>query len=87
VNIKRAEFRDDPRPLDPRCGCETCRGYTRAYLRHLFLAREILAARLNTIHNLTHYMDLMASTRRAIADGTLTALRREVAARWEREEP
>jgi queuine tRNA-ribosyltransferase len=52
VSIKREEFKADKGPLDPDCGCYTCRNYSRGYLRHLFLSREILAMRLNTIHNL-----------------------------------
>ena len=85
VNIKRAEYRRDPGPLDPECGCETCRNYSRAYLRHLFLAREILAPRLHTIHNLTYYLDLLRRARLAIAGNTLDALRREVSGLVERE--
>jgi queuine tRNA-ribosyltransferase len=75
INIKREEFRRDPRPLDPSCPCEACSRYSRAYLRHLFVSGEILASRLNTIHNLTHYLGLMAEMRRAIAAGTLDAFR------------
>jgi queuine tRNA-ribosyltransferase len=67
LSIKRAEFKDDPSPLDPRCGCYTCRNYSRAYLRHLFLAREILSMRLNTIHNLHFYLAFMREMREAIA--------------------
>jgi queuine tRNA-ribosyltransferase len=81
INIKRAEYRADPRPLCADCPCETCRGYSRAYLRHLFLSNEILAARFHTIHNLTHYLGLMASMRRAIEEGRFAELRREVEAR------
>jgi queuine tRNA-ribosyltransferase len=79
INIKRAEYRDDPRPLDPRCGCETCREYSRAYLRHLFLAREILGSRLNTIHNLTYYLDLMRRMRRSIAERSFAETLAELA--------
>jgi len=75
INIKRAEHRADPRPLDPDCVCETCRNYSRAYLRHLFMAGEILAARLHTIHNLTHYLSLMGRVREAIRGGTFAQLR------------
>jgi queuine tRNA-ribosyltransferase len=75
VNIKRAEFRDDPRPLDPSCPCETCVHYGRAYLRHLFVSGEILAARLHTIHNLTYYQRLMERMRVAIEGGTFDAFR------------
>jgi len=82
LNIKRAEFRADPRPLDPACDCETCRGgYSRAYLRHLFVSREILGARLNTIHNLAFYLRLMRTLREAIVAGSFDTLREEWAAR------
>ena len=73
VNIKREEYRADPRPLDPACGCETCAQYTRAYLRHLFVSNEILASRLNTIHNLSFYLGLMGRMREAISAGTFAA--------------
>jgi queuine tRNA-ribosyltransferase len=66
INIKQSRFREDPRPLDPDCECETCTGYSRAYLRHLFVSGEILGSRLNTIHNVTYYQGLMRRMRRAI---------------------
>jgi len=66
VRIKRNEHREDPSALDPECGCYTCKNYSRAYLRHLFLSGEILASRLNTIHNLYFYLNLMAGARRAL---------------------
>lgn len=66
VTIKNARYTDDDRPLDPNCGCYTCRHYSRAYLRHLFMARELLAYRLNTIHNLAYYIDLMRAVREAL---------------------
>jgi queuine tRNA-ribosyltransferase len=66
VNIKRAEYREDDSPLDPECGCYTCRTFSRAYLRHLYIARELLSYRLNTLHNLTFYLDLVRGARRAI---------------------
>ena len=71
MNIRNARYRDDPRPPDPDCGCYTCRNYSRAYLRHLDKCKEILGARLNTIHNLYYYQELMADLRRAIACGRL----------------
>jgi queuine tRNA-ribosyltransferase len=80
VNIKREEYRRDGGPLDPRCSCETCRNYSRAYLRHLFVANEILASRLHTIHNLAYYLGLMARMRAAIAAGTFETLRRRIVA-------
>jgi queuine tRNA-ribosyltransferase len=78
VNIKKEENKKDPRPLDPDCPCETCRNYSRAYLRHLYVSGEILAARLHTIHNLTFYLGLMARMREAIASGTFASLQAEV---------
>jgi len=66
VSIKRAEYREDSSPLDPDCDCYTCLNYSKAYLRHLFLAGEILGARLNTIHNIHFYMSLMKKSREAI---------------------
>lgn len=77
VSIKRAEFRDDPSPLDPLCNCYTCRHYTRAYLRHLFLAGEILSMRLNTIHNLSFYMNFFREMRRAILEKRFQQFKRE----------
>ncbi len=69
INIKRREFAIDPRPVDESCRCEACRRFSRAYLRHLFLCGEILGARLNTLHNLTFYLELMRGAREAIAEG------------------
>jgi queuine tRNA-ribosyltransferase len=75
IHIKRAEYRDDPRPLDEACACETCRRYSRAYLRHLFMAGEILGLRLNTLHNLHRYATLMQGAREAIEAGRYAAFR------------
>ncbi len=69
ISIKRTEFKADPNPLDPDCGCYTCRNYSRAYLRHLFLSKEILSMRLNTIHNLYFYLDFFRKMREAINKG------------------
>jgi queuine tRNA-ribosyltransferase len=68
VSIKRAEFVRDPRPLDEECGCYCCRNFSRAYLRHLFMAGEILASQLNSLHNLYFYHRLMERCREAIRD-------------------
>ena len=73
IQIKRSEYTGDPRPLDPECVCPTCRHYSRAYLRHLFVSGEILAMRLNTMHNLHHYATLMHAARRAIEEGSYAA--------------
>src|SRR6266511_363220 len=72
--IKNARYAQDPRPIDPECSCYTCRHYSRAYLRHLFVADELLAPRLNTIHNLHYYTDIMHMIRAAIAEGRLDVL-------------
>lgn len=69
ISIKRAEYKDDPAPLDDECNCYTCRNFCRAYLRHLFLAREILSMRLNTIHNLYFYFNFFRKMREAIDAG------------------
>ncbi|MBU0485452.1 MAG: tRNA guanosine(34) transglycosylase Tgt [Proteobacteria bacterium] len=66
--IKNARFRDDHRPIDEACDCYVCRHYSRAYLRHLYMAREILSSQLNTIHNLHYFVSLMAKMRQAIED-------------------
>jgi queuine tRNA-ribosyltransferase len=73
VIIKQAQYRDDPRPLDPKCSCYTCRTFSRAYLRHLFQAGEILFSTLATLHNLTHYLDIARRMREAILLGTFPA--------------
>jgi queuine tRNA-ribosyltransferase len=77
VNIKNARYAEDDGPLDPRCGCYTCRHHSRAYLRHLYMAGEMSAAALNTLHNLTFYLDLMQSIRDAIAFRTFDNFRQE----------
>jgi queuine tRNA-ribosyltransferase len=64
--IKHARYAKDERPLDPACGCYTCRTFSRAYLRHLFIAGELVAMRLNTLHNLHFYLSLMKEARAAI---------------------
>jgi queuine tRNA-ribosyltransferase len=74
--IKNACFQQDQRPLDETCGCSTCRHYSRAYLRHLFQSREILAYQLNSIHNLHYYCTLMAGMRKAILEDNFLAFRR-----------
>ncbi len=71
VRIRNSRYQYDTRPLDEQCTCYTCRNYSRAYLRHLDKCREILGARLNTIHNLSYYLNLMAELRYAIEQGML----------------
>jgi len=69
LKLRNARYRSDTGPLDPTCECPTCRNYSRAYLHHLQRVNEILGARLNTVHNLHFYLDLMAQARAAIAAG------------------
>ena len=73
VNIKRTEFRRDPRPLDPECGCAACARFSRAYVRHLFTSDEMLGARLLSLHNVHFLVALMRSARDAIRAGTFDA--------------
>lgn len=77
VTIKQARYADDPGPLDPACGCRTCRTFSRAYLRHLFLQNEVLSPVLLTIHNLRYYSDWMGRIREAIARGNLGRIVKE----------
>jgi queuine tRNA-ribosyltransferase len=71
ISIKQAQYVEDGRPIDENCLCYTCRHYSRAYLRHLYLANEILSSRLNTIHNLFYYMDFMKRIQEAIRENRL----------------
>jgi queuine tRNA-ribosyltransferase len=75
--IRNARYAEDGRPADPACACYACRTFSRAYLRHLFKAGEMLGLRLNTLHNLHHYLGLMADGRRAIEQGRFQAFREE----------
>jgi queuine tRNA-ribosyltransferase len=80
VNIRNARHIEDPRPLDAECHCPACRDYSRAYLHHLWRAKEMLGQVLLTWHNLTYYQELMAGLRGAIATGRLAAFAAEFAA-------
>ena len=77
VKIRNAKYKNDLRPLDESCTCPTCRGFTRAYLHHLQKVNEILGARLNSIHNLHYYLNLMKEIRQALDEGRFTAWRKE----------
>ncbi|KPJ61837.1 MAG: queuine tRNA-ribosyltransferase, partial [Deltaproteobacteria bacterium DG_8] len=70
IVIKNSKHRCEDIPVDPHCSCYTCTHYSRAYLHHLFSAKEILSSRLNTIHNLFYYLNLMAEIRTSIREGT-----------------
>jgi queuine tRNA-ribosyltransferase len=76
LNVKNARFADDERPIEPGCACYACRTFTRAYLRHLFRAGEILGLHLNTVHNVHHFLRLLEGAREAIVEGRFDAFRR-----------
>ena len=75
INIKNARYAEDDRPLDPECSCYTCRTCSRAYLRHLFMAKEINAATLNTLHNLHFYLDTIRAIRESVRFGRFASFR------------
>jgi queuine tRNA-ribosyltransferase len=77
IIIKKAEYADDAKPIDPDCACYTCRHYSRAYLRHLYLSKELLSYRLNTIHNIFYFMDLMRALREAVALDRFLAFKKD----------
>ena len=77
INIKNARYAEDDRPLDSSCGCYTCRHHSRAYLRHLHMAGEITSSTLNTLHNLSFYLDTMRRIMDAIAFRTFEKFRQE----------
>jgi queuine tRNA-ribosyltransferase len=77
LNISNAVHKEDTGPLDPGCGCYTCSHYSRAYLRHLYMARELLAYRLNTIHNIHYYMTLVKEMRQAIIQDDFNAFQKD----------
>jgi len=82
ISIKQARYREDSRPLDENCACYTCRHFSRAYLRHLFMTGEILSSILNTIHNLHFYLELMSDIRHCIREKSFEALRIQVKERY-----
>ncbi len=87
LNIKRTEFRNDPRPLDESCTCAACSRFTRAYIRHLFVSDEILGLRLLSLHNVHFLLSLAGGARAAIANGTLHTWSSEWLARYRSQNP
>ncbi len=77
INLKNAKYQLDMQPIDPKCDCPVCRRYTRAYIRHLFVADEMLAMRLSVMHNLYFYNKLMEKIRQHLDNGTFEAFRNE----------
>ena len=84
VNIKNKKHELDESPLDPECECYTCKNFSRAYLRHLFVSKEITALRLNTLHNLTYYLKLVNDIRKAIENKTFKALLKHHQGLWDK---
>jgi queuine tRNA-ribosyltransferase len=82
VRIKNEKYRLDDSPLDPECDCYTCQNYSKAYLRHVFVADEIISARLNTLHNLHFYLALMKKSREAIREGRWAEFRNDCLTRF-----
>lgn len=78
LNMRNSALQDDPGPIDPACDCEACRNHSRAYLAHLFRARELLAYRLATVHNVTWTLELMRRLRAALVDGSFDELRSRI---------
>ena len=87
LNIKRTEFRTDPRPLDPECDCSACSRFTRAYIRHLFVSDEILGLRLLSLHNVHFLLSLARAARQAIRNGDLDSWSRDWLARYRSASP
>jgi queuine tRNA-ribosyltransferase len=87
ISIKNARFANDPAPPDPECACPTCRRHSRAYLRHLYMAGEMSAAALNTLHNLHFYLDTMRAIRKAIESGTFSSFRAKFHEAYSRHTP
>lgn len=77
INLANAQYRQDPNPLDLECDCYTCQNFSRAYLRHLFMAQEMLGARLNSLHNLSFYVKFMRQIRKAIYESKLEEFRKD----------
>ncbi len=76
INISNAQYKDDTEPLEPGCECYTCRHYSRAYLRHLYMTRELLAYRFNTIHNIHYFISFMKHMRKAILANEFESFRK-----------
>jgi queuine tRNA-ribosyltransferase len=81
INLKNAKYMLDENPIDPQCDCPVCRRYSRAYIRHLFVAEEMLAMRLAVMHNLYFYNKLMEKIRNALDEGRFEEFRREYSAK------
>ena len=87
INIKRKEFAEDDGPLAPECACYTCRTFSRAYLRHLYVSGEILSFRLNSLHNLTYFLNMVKGARKAILEGRYAEYKARYEAMYPEEDP
>ena len=86
INIKRFQYAEDDSPLDPKCNCYTCRTFSKAYLRHLFVSQELLAFRLNSLHNLTYFLNMVKGARKAILEGRYAEFKAEYEAKYPEED-
>ena len=84
INIKNAKYKLDQQPIDSQCGCPACRRFSRAYIRHLFAAEEMLAMRLAVMHNLYFYNELMSRIRKALEEGTFDEFRKTYSGKLDR---
>ncbi len=82
INIKRQEYKFKDEPLDENCNCYTCRNFSKAYLRHLFVSKELLSYRLNTIHNLTFYINLMNNIKKSIKDNYFLKFKKDFLSKY-----
>ena len=82
MRLRNAVHAKDQSPLDPECACVACQRYTRSYLRHLFVAGEMLGPILASLHNITYYQTLVRQIRQAVMSGTLQQFRAAQLARW-----
>jgi queuine tRNA-ribosyltransferase len=87
LSVKTAAMQEDDSPPDPLCECYTCKNFSRAYLRHLYLTREMLGFRLSTIHNLSYYHQLVSEARKAVVSGSFMAFRGRIEELWEKNGP
>ena len=84
INLNNEKYKEDPSPIDPECDCYVCRTFSRAYIRHLFRAKEMLAMRLSVIHNLHFYNKLMERIRNALDEGTFEEFRNKYSGRFDK---
>jgi len=86
INIKRQQYAEDDSPLDPKCSCYACRTFSKAYLRHLYVSQELLAFRLNSLHNLTYFLNMVKGARKAILEGRYAEFKAEYEAKYPEED-